>query len=94
MKCAIPVFHSRGRLGVQYLWICTTTPSRGQVAVVSIHNIKPSLVESFKAADAEISCVELVSGYGDVTEGSVFADDTVWLATEDKKYENCLHFEV
>ncbi|XP_041377385.1 rho guanine nucleotide exchange factor 10-like protein [Gigantopelta aegis] len=85
MKCVIPVFHSSGHLGVQYLWICSTTPTRGQVAIVSIHNIKPSLVESFKAADSAISCTELVLGYGVETEGTMFANDSVWLATEDKR---------
>ncbi|XP_076451656.1 rho guanine nucleotide exchange factor 10-like protein [Babylonia areolata] len=85
VRCAIPVFMPSmpqvNGLGVQHLWVCTSTSSRGQVSVVSLYNTRPALTESFKACDCEVLCAELVSGCGLETEAShfLFSEDTVWM---------------
>ncbi|XP_067659618.1 rho guanine nucleotide exchange factor 10-like protein [Haliotis asinina] len=88
MMCAIPVFmtsSSGTRLSTQHLWVVTTTPTRGQVSIISIHNSKPSLIESFKAADVEVTCTEHVPGYARDVKDYAFAEDCVWLGTIDNE---------
>ncbi|KAL8623740.1 hypothetical protein ACOMHN_040086 [Nucella lapillus] len=86
VKCAIPVFMPSmpcvSALGMQHLWVCTSTSSRGQVSIVYLNNTRPALTESFKACDCEVLCVELVSGCGQETEAVrfLFSQDTVWMA--------------
>ncbi|XP_071109851.1 rho guanine nucleotide exchange factor 10-like protein [Haliotis cracherodii] len=88
MMCAIPVFmtsSSGTRLGIQHLWVVTTTPTRGQVSIISIHNSKPSLTESFKAADVEVTCTEHVPGYAKDVKEYAYEEDCVWLGTIDNE---------
>ncbi|GFR83676.1 rho guanine nucleotide exchange factor 10-like, partial [Elysia marginata] len=87
IRCASPIFlhpdKSPYGLGVQHLWVCSSTPSHGQVSVLSIHNSRPALVESFKACSCDIMAAELVPGCGvDMAPGQyIFPHDTVWVAT-------------
>lgn len=86
MKCATPVFVpstaiSPG-LGVQHLWVCSSSASRGQVSMVSLNSTRPALTEMFKACDCDMLCCEVVPGCGNVTKTSkfLFSEDTVWMA--------------
>ncbi|ESO89956.1 hypothetical protein LOTGIDRAFT_234067 [Lottia gigantea] len=86
VKCAVPVFvpsSSSTDLGVQHLWVCSSKSDRGQVSVISIHNPKPCLTESFKASDVEIECMVSVPGLGSgsLSTTTSFIEDTVWIAT-------------
>ncbi|GFS22585.1 rho guanine nucleotide exchange factor 10 [Elysia marginata] len=87
IRCASPIFlhpdKSPYGLGVQHLWVCSSTPSHGQVSVLSIHNSRPALVESFKACSCDIMAAELVPGCGvDMAPDQyIFPHDTVWVAT-------------
>ena len=86
VKCATPVFIPSvpqvGSLGMQHLWVCTSTPSLGQVSIVSLHSTRPALTESFKVCDSNILCVELVPGCGQETKAGrfLFSEDTVWMS--------------
>lgn len=87
IKCAVSIFLSPERstfsVGVQHLWVCSSSPNLGQISVLSIQNSRPSLMESFKACNCEITAVEMVPGYGTLTvpEDYIFAEDTVWVST-------------
>ena len=87
MKCATPIFIPSvpqvSSLGVQHLWVCSSTLNRGQVSVVSLHNTRPMLTESFKACECDMLCAELVSGCGRQTHASrfLFSEDTVWMSS-------------
>ncbi|CAG5115124.1 unnamed protein product, partial [Candidula unifasciata] len=87
IKCAVSVYlnskRSASGLGLQHLWVCSSTPAHGQVSILSVHNSKPALVESFRACGSDILAVELVPGCGQVTQPGklLFAEDTVWMAT-------------
>lgn len=86
VKCATPVFlpsvPNVSTLGVQHLWVCASTSIRGQVSIISLHNTRPVLTESFKACDCEILCAEVVSGCGTDTNAEKFRfqEDTVWMS--------------
>jgi hypothetical protein len=69
-------------LGIQHLWVCASNSQRGQVSIVSLHNTRLALTESFKACNCDILCAEVVSGCGQVTnaEKFLFSEDTVWMA--------------
>ncbi|XP_035829143.1 rho guanine nucleotide exchange factor 10-like protein [Aplysia californica] len=87
IRCAVPIFlnpeNAACSIGVQHLWVCSSTADRGQVAILSIHNSKPALTESFRACDCDITAAELVPGCGQLTRPGdyLFAEDTVWVAT-------------
>ncbi|XP_055863526.1 rho guanine nucleotide exchange factor 10-like protein isoform X2 [Biomphalaria glabrata] len=87
IKCAVSIFlnpeNSSVGVGVQHLWVCASNDKLGQISLLSIHNSKPSLMESFKACSCEITAVELVPGCGScsVLGSYLFAEDTVWMST-------------
>ncbi|RUS71131.1 hypothetical protein EGW08_021110 [Elysia chlorotica] len=91
IRCASPIFlhpdKSPFGLGVQHLWVCSSTPTHGQVSVLSIHNSRPALVESFKACSCDIMAAELVPGCGVDTNPDqfIFSQDTVWVATAQRQ---------
>ena len=86
VKCATPVFIPSvpqvGSLGMQHLWVCTSTQALGQVSIVSLHSIRPALTESFKACNCDILCVEVVPGCGQEMNADrfLFSEDTVWMS--------------
>ncbi|XP_052082566.1 rho guanine nucleotide exchange factor 10-like isoform X2 [Mytilus californianus] len=88
MKCAIPVYlasHGSSDIGIQHLWVVMTTDLRTQVALVSVQNTRPSLVESFQACSEEVVAVEIVPGYAVKESGDAFMEDTVWMSTVKKE---------
>ncbi|KAH9514114.1 Rho guanine nucleotide exchange factor 10 [Bulinus truncatus] len=91
IKCAVSIFmnpeNSPFGVGVQHLWVCSSSEKLGQISLLSIHNSKPSLMESFKACSCEITAVELVPGCGNSSspESYLFAEDTVWMSTAMKE---------
>ncbi|XP_063410363.1 rho guanine nucleotide exchange factor 10-like protein [Mytilus trossulus] len=88
MKCAVPVYlasHGSSDIGIQHLWVVMTTDLRTQVALVSVQNTRPSLVESFQACSEEVVAVETVPGYAVKESGDAFMEDTVWMSTVKKE---------
>ncbi|XP_064610358.1 rho guanine nucleotide exchange factor 10-like protein [Liolophura sinensis] len=84
VRCAVPVFLSTPSnigVGMQHLWVCNTTATRGQVSIVSIHSNRPRVIESYQACDCEIVCVENVPGYSAENDPYSFKMDTVWMVT-------------
>ncbi|XP_059179092.1 rho guanine nucleotide exchange factor 10-like protein [Physella acuta] len=53
VKCAVAVFlnqeNSPFSVGIQHMWVCSSSEKLGQISVISVHNSKPALVESFKS---------------------------------------------
>ncbi|CAG5131752.1 unnamed protein product, partial [Candidula unifasciata] len=91
IRCAVSIFlnpvKSVHGIGIQHLWVCSSTPTHGQVSVLSVHNSKPSLMESFKACSSDILAVELVPGCGEVlkSENFLFPEDSVWLTNSHRE---------
>ncbi|XP_052712985.1 uncharacterized protein LOC128187008 isoform X3 [Crassostrea angulata] len=86
VKCAVPVYLSgRGSnsdISMQHLWVVTTSETRAQVSLVSVHTTRLTLIESFKAADTEIVTVETVPAISITDQDEAFVEDTVWMSTE------------
>lgn len=86
VKCAVPVYLSgRGSnsdISMQHLWVVTTSETRAQVSLVSVHTTRLTLIESFKAADTEIVTVETVPAISITDQYEAFVEDTVWMSTE------------
>ncbi|KAL5015085.1 hypothetical protein ScPMuIL_009355 [Solemya velum] len=84
MKCAVPVLikvRGPNTRNLQHLWVCTNTETRGQVSIISVLPSKSSLIESFQAANQEITCVETVPGFAMVDNNLAIEEDAVWMAT-------------
>jgi len=88
MKCAVPVYlasHGSSDIGIQHLWVVMTTDLRTQVALISVQNTCPSLVESFQASNSEVIAVETVPGFATTDSDDSFTEDTVWMSTVKKE---------
>jgi len=78
-------------VGVQHLWVCDSGGGGGSchVSIMSLHTNSPCVVESFDIADVRVVACETVPGCnlssGGSTDKFTFADDTVWLATDDDR---------
>lgn len=56
------------------------------MAILSLHTNEPCVVETFPLSDVVITACETVPGCSVTSSDKfAFADDTVWLATEDKR---------
>ncbi|XP_078337280.1 uncharacterized protein LOC111137059 isoform X3 [Crassostrea virginica] len=86
VKCAVPVYLSGGGansdISMQHLWVVTTSETRAQVSLVSVHTTRLTLIESFKATDTEIVTVETVPAISTTDQNEAFVEDTVWMSTE------------
>ena len=86
MKCAVPVYLSGGGansdISMQHLWIVTTSETRAQVSLVSVHTTRLTLIESFKATDTDIVTLETVPAISNTDQNEAFVEDTVWMSTE------------
>ncbi|XP_056013747.1 uncharacterized protein LOC125646134 isoform X6 [Ostrea edulis] len=86
VKCAVPVYLSsrtgNSDISMQHLWVVTTSETRAQVSLVSVHTTRLALIESFKAADTEIVAVETVPAISTTDQDEAFVEDTVWMSTE------------
>ena len=55
---------------------------------MSLHTNEPCVIESFHLADVIVTAAETVPGCGTLSADKfAFADETVWLATEDERCE-------
>ena len=94
VQCAVPVLipcSEAPGLGVQHLWVCSGDKGRSQVTVASLHLQQPCVVESFRACDAVVMCVEAVPGCAGSGKTS---GDTVWMGTDEHEYVQflCVYF--
>ena len=89
IECATPIILPSPDLpgvGMQHLWVCSSSSNdKGHVTVVSMRTNQPHVIESFRASDSVIVCVEMVPGFATCEEEDAFSQDTVWMGTEDKK---------
>jgi len=75
-------------VGVQHLWVCDSVGDSCQVSIMSLHTNEPCVIESFHLADVIVTAAETVPGCGTLSADKfAFADETVWLATEDERCE-------
>ncbi|XP_067946272.1 rho guanine nucleotide exchange factor 10-like isoform X2 [Watersipora subatra] len=62
VKCATSIFltNTSGGIGLQYLWVCSSNDSSGQVTLLSVHSNQPHIIECFPACTGPITCCALV----------------------------------
>jgi len=74
-------------VGVQHLWVCDSSGGSCQVSIVSLHTNQPCVIESFTLPDVTVTAAETVPGCHTISSDKfAFADQTVWLATEDERF--------
>ena len=74
-------------VGVQHLWVCDSSDGSCRVSIVSLHTNEPCVVESFHVCDAIVAAAETVAGCHTASgDKFAFADDTVWMATDDERW--------
>ena len=80
--------HDMPGIGIQHLWVCSGHKEKGQVSIISLHTNQPCIVESFRVSESMVLCAEMVPGTSSQAENKwESTDETVWMATDDNKYE-------